>query len=73
MGRKYVAWIPPAQPMKPLGEYEWFAKAKVKQTETGRADDITTVRGEWHGKTKEEAEAKARRAAEEWISEREEE
>jgi hypothetical protein len=29
--------------MKPLGEYEWFAKAKVKQTETGRADDIMSV------------------------------
>lgn len=72
MVKKYDAWIPSAQPMKAIGEFEWFAKAKVKQLWTGRANDFITLPGEWHGKTKEEAEAKARRAAQEWISEHEE-
>ena len=63
-------WIPPAQPMDPLGEFRWFAVARVKQKISGRPDQITRIPGEWHGRTKEQAEARARRAAQEWIEQR---
>ena len=56
--------------IEPIGEYEWFDKAKVKQIGTGRSDDFITLQGECRGKTKEEAEARARKAAADWISER---
>jgi len=69
MKKEYDIWIPPAQPMTPMGKYEWVAKAKVKQTGTGRSDDIITLDGEWYGETAQEAEDKARRAAGKWISE----
>jgi len=63
-------WIPPARPMEPLGQSRWFAVARVKQKVSGRPDQITRIPGEWHGRTKEQAEARARRAAEEWIAQR---
>ena len=57
--------------MEPIGANKWLARAKVKQLKSGHSSDFINLPGEWHGKTKEEAEAKSRRAANEWISERE--
>ena len=68
MTKPYEVHIPPAQSMRPLRENKWFAGAQVMRTGTGRENDLIKLYGEWHGKTSGEAEAKARRAAEEWIA-----
>ncbi len=68
MMKQYEVHIPAAQAMKPIGEHRWFARARVKQIGAERVNDFVRILGEWHGKTSEEAEAKARRAAEEWIA-----
>ena len=44
----------------------WGAKARVKEVGTGRSDDGVVLHEHW-GSTEEEAEAKARAEAEEWI------
>ena len=68
MTKKYEANILPAQPMNSIGDYRWFARARVRQIETGRDYDFIRIPGEWHGKTSQEAESKALRAAQEWIA-----
>ena len=70
MPRDYEPYIPPARPMRPVGPNEWFATAQLRHLAAGRADHLIRLPGEWHGRTKAEAEAKARRAAEEWIARR---
>ena len=67
---RYVPYIPPAQKMSPIGKKEWFATAQIKQLGTVYDNHCVRLPGEWHGATKAEAEAKARRAAEEWIAKR---
>ena len=62
--------IPPARVMSAIGEFRWFTLARVRQIRAGRPDDFIRLAGEWHGKTKNQAEAKALRAAKEWIAER---
>jgi len=69
---QYEPYIPPAQPMRPIGPNSWFATAQVRLLGTAHDRHYIRVRGEWHGKTKAEAEAKARRAAEAWIAARRE-
>ena len=66
--KRYEVDVPPAQSMRPIGDKKWFARARVRQTGSGRVNDFIRIPGEWHGKTSEEAEARARRAAEEWIA-----
>ncbi len=63
-------WIPPARQMDPIGEFRWFAVASVRQSCLGGPDQITRIPGEWHGKTKAQAESRARRAAQDWIAQR---
>lgn len=70
MTKKIEPWIPPARRMKPIGEFRWFAVARVKQTNPGKPHQMGRIPGEWHGRTKEQAEAKARKAAKEWIEQR---
>lgn len=69
---EYEPAIPAAKPMNPIGEYTWFATAQVRQLGTVYDNHCIRLRGEWHGKTKQEAESKARRAAEAWIAARSE-
>ena len=66
--KHYEADIPPAQSMSPIGKKQWFARARAKEIGPGRTNHFIRIPGEWHGQTREEAEAKARRAAEEWIA-----
>jgi len=56
--------------MKPIGEFRWFAVARVRRKNSGEPDQIVRIPGEWHGRTKQQAEAKARKAAQEWIEQR---
>ena len=66
--KHYEADIPPAQSMSSIGKKQWFARASAKEIGSGRTNHFIRIPGEWHGQTREEAEAKARRAAEEWIA-----
>jgi hypothetical protein len=68
MTRKYEAVVVPAQSMKPIGVNRWFAQARIRQTGIGRNNDVIRIPGEWHGRTRQEAESKARLAAEDWIA-----
>lgn len=70
MSRRFEPWIPDARPMERIGEYRWFTTARIRQLDAARDDAHIRLRGEWHGRTKAEAEAKARRAAQAWIDER---
>jgi hypothetical protein len=70
--KQYEPHIPPAQPMQSIGPNAWYATAQVRLLTTLHDRHYIRVRGEWHGKTKAEAEAKARRAAEAWIAARSE-
>jgi hypothetical protein len=56
--------------MEPIGEFRWFAVARVRQNNAGQPNQLVRIPGEWHGRTKEQAEAKARKAAKEWIEQR---
>ena len=71
MPKRFEPWIPPAQPMTPVADKRWFATARIRQLDAARDDAYIRLRGEWHGRTQAEAEAKARRAAEEWVERRE--
>ncbi len=66
--KRYEADIPPAQSMSSIGKKQWFARARAKEIGSGRTNHFIRIPGEWHGQTREEAEAKARRAADEWIA-----
>ena len=68
MRRRFEPWIPAAQPMPTVASNGWFATARIRQLDAARDDAYIRLRGEWHGRTPAEAEAKARRAAEEWIA-----
>lgn len=70
MVRRFEPWIPAARPMTPVAGQQWFATARIRQLDAARDDAYIRLRGEWHGRTAAEAEAKARRAAEEWIASR---
>lgn len=64
----YDSWVDSYRINPPIGKvYEWGAKAKVKQTGTGRTDDFITLREHW-GKTEKEARSKATAEANEWIA-----
>jgi hypothetical protein len=68
--KRLEPWIPSAQPMKSIGEFRWFAVAKIRRVQPGKPDEITRLPGEWHGRTRQQAEARALRAATEWIDAR---
>ena len=70
MSMKLVPSAEPANSMNPIGERCWYALAKVWLVRSGEIDSYIRLPGEWHGKTAEEAESRALRAARVWVDER---
>ncbi|HEY5624267.1 MAG TPA: hypothetical protein VIV14_10950 [Gammaproteobacteria bacterium] len=68
MKHKFVPAAEPAEEMNPIHDFRWYSKARVRLVLPGQPDSLIRLPGEWHGKTREEAESRAVRAAHDWIN-----
>jgi hypothetical protein len=66
--KKYDYYVDTYRIHPPIGgKIGWWAKARVKQTGTGRSDDFVTL-GEHKGATEHEVQQKADAEARQWIA-----
>ena len=72
MKPKYIPAAEAPRPMDAIGGNRWYARARVKMRRADQPDTVIRIPGEWHGKTAQEAEQRALRAAGEWIDARDE-
>jgi hypothetical protein len=70
MNPELLPYAEPAKSMEPIHDHRWYAKARVRIVRPDQPDCFVRIPGEWHGKTQEQAEARARHAASDWIHER---
>jgi hypothetical protein len=68
MKHSFVPAAEPAEPMTPIHGFCWYAKARVRLVRPDQPDSLIRLPGEWHGKTRDEAESRAVRAARDWIN-----
>jgi hypothetical protein len=70
MKPKYIPAAETPESMDAIGGNRWYARARVRMRRPDQPDTVIRLAGEWHGKTPEEAESRALRAASDWIAAR---